>query len=96
MRDPYVIVKRPIVTEKTMSQSSMSKYAFEVEKDANKIEIAAAIAKIFSVEVVKVNTLNVKGKTRRMGRGPAGKTAGHKKAYVTLKAGQRIEIFEGA
>ena len=97
MKDPYSIIKRPLVTEKGMSLSAESKYVFEVDINANKIEIAYAVKRIFpQVDVVKVNTLRVKGKTKRMGRMPAGKTADWKKAYVTLKSGQRIQIFEGA
>ena len=96
MRDPYSIVKRPLITEKSMNLGVMGKYAFEVDINANKIEIAEAVAKIFSVEVEKVNTLRVKGKKKRLGRMPEGKTADWKKAYVTLKPGQRIELFEGA
>ena len=96
MKDPYSIVKRPLITEKGMSIAAMGKYAFEVDINSNKIEIADAVHKIFSVDVVKVNTLRVKGKSKRLGRYPAGKTADWKKAYVTLKSGQRIDIFEGA
>ncbi len=95
MKDPYSIVKRPLITEKIMGLAADGKYAFEVDKDANKIEIAEAVHTIFSVDVVKVNTLNVKAKAKRMGRF-TGKTGGMKKAYVTLKEGQRIQIFEGA
>lgn len=96
MRDPYAIVKRPLITEKSMGLAGLGKYAFEVDIESNKIEIAEAVHQIFSVDVVKVNTLRVKGKTKRMGRFPAGKTADWKKAYVTIKPGQRIEVFEGA
>ena len=96
MKDPYSIVKRPLITEKGMSIAAMGKYAFEVAVTSNKIEIADAVHKIFSVDVVKVNTLLVKGKSKRMGRYPEGKTSDWKKAYVTVKAGQRIDIFEGA
>jgi large subunit ribosomal protein L23 len=97
MKDPYAVIKRPLITEKGMGSSAMGKYVFEVDINANKIEIADAVKKIFpTVDVVKVNTLHVKGKTKRMGRMPQGKTADWKKAYVTLKAGQHIEIFEGA
>ncbi len=97
MKDPYAIIKRPLITEKGMGVSPLSKYVFEVDINANKIEIADAVKKIFpAVDVVKVNTLRVKGKTKRMGRMGQGKTADWKKAYVTLKAGQHIEIFEGA
>lgn len=96
MKDPYSIVKRPLITEKGMSIAPEGKYAFEVDVTSNKIEIADAIQKIFSVDVAKVNTLRVKGKSKRLGRYPEGKTPDWKKAYVTLKAGQRIDIFEGA
>ena len=96
MKDPYSIIKRPLITEKGMSIAALGKYAFEVDITSNKIEIADAVHKIFSVDVTKVNTLRVKGKSKRMGRYPEGKTPNWKKAYVTLKAGQRIEIFEGA
>jgi len=103
MKDPYSIVKRPLITEKSMALSGMGKYAFEVDIDANKIEIAEAVAKIFSVDVVKVNTLRVKGKakqgatrTNRGQRRTQGSTPNWKKAYVTVKPGQRIQIFEGA
>jgi len=95
MKDPYAVVKRPLITEKGMGIASMGKYAFEVDPHANKIEIAEAVHTIFGVDVVKVNTLNVKPKLKRMGR-LEGKTGGMKKAYVTLKPGQRIQIFEGA
>lgn len=96
MKDPYVIIIRPVVTEKSMALGSEGKYAFQVDLGANKIEIADAIAKIFKVKVAKVNTLTVKGKVKRLGRGPAGKTPNWKKAYVTLEPGQKIEMFEGA
>jgi len=94
-KDPYSIIKRPLITEKGMTTAPMGKYAFEVDVKANKIEIAQAVEKIFTVSVTKVNTLRVKGKSKRLGRFE-GKTGDWKKAYVTLKAGQRIEIFEGA
>lgn len=96
MKDPYSIVKRPLITEKGMGITALGKYVFEVDINANKIEIADAIKKIHSVDVVKVNTLRVKGKAKRVGRHSEGRTPNWKKAYVTLKAGQRIEIFEGA
>lgn len=95
MRDPYDIVRRPVVTEKSMAGAAEHKYTFEVAPNSNKIEIGQAIEKIFNVTVVKVNTLRVKGKRRRLGRYPEGKTSDQKKAVVTLAPGQRIEIFEG-
>ncbi len=95
MKDPYSIIKRPLVTEKSMSMTAVGKYVFEVDKHANKIEITGAIEKLFSVKVLKVNTLTVKGKIKRV-RAVPGRTPDWKKAYVTLMPGQRIEIFEGA
>ena len=96
MKDPYSIIKRPLITEKSMDIAGSGKYAFEVDINSNKIEIAEAVHKIFSVDVTNVNTLRVKGKAKRVGRFPEGKTPDWKKAYVTLKPGQRIDIFEGA
>ena len=95
MKDPYTIVRQPVVTEKSMTGAAERKYTFEVAMDANKIEIGNAVAKIFNVKVAKVNTLIVKGKKRRVGRYPQGMTVDIKKAIITLAPGQRIEIFEG-
>jgi large subunit ribosomal protein L23 len=103
MNDPYSVIKRPLITEKGMGLAATGKYVFMVDPNANKIEIAEAVHQIFSVDVLKVNTLRVKGIAKqgavRSGRGSrrtSGKTHTWKKAYVTLKAGQRIEVFEGA
>ncbi|MCC6485502.1 MAG: 50S ribosomal protein L23 [Armatimonadetes bacterium] len=96
MRDPYVILKSPHVTEKSMAGTSLSKYTFVVAPDANKIEIRNAVEKIFNVKVAKVNTLTVKGKSHRRGRAPLGYAADWKKAIVTLVAGQQIDVFERA
>ena len=71
-----------------------NKYCFRVAKDANKIEIKNAIEEIFKVTVINVNTVNVHGKMKRMGR-TQGKTASWKKAVVTLREGDSIEVFEG-
>lgn len=95
-RDAYSIIRRPLITEKSMGASAFGKYVFEVDIKANKIEIASAIHEMFSVDVKKVNTLHVKGKTKRVNSRVPGKTPDWKKAYVTLKEGQRIEIFENA
>ena len=61
----YDIIKRPIITEKSMAQGDIKRYTFEVAKDANKIEIAKAVEEIFGVKVAKVNTLNMQGKEKR-------------------------------
>ena len=78
----YDIIKRPIITEQSMAETEAKKYTFEVAKDANKIE--------------KVNTLNMQGKAKRMGRYPAGRRPSWKKAMVTLTDDSKsIEFFEG-
>jgi large subunit ribosomal protein L23 len=84
-----------LLTEKAMDLSEAGKYTFRVSKEANKIEIAAAVQTIFNVHVTKVNTINVKGKKKRVGRYPEGKTKDWKKAVVTLAEGQTITLFEG-
>ncbi len=95
MRDPYVIIRNPHVTEKSIDGTGQGKYTFVVAPDANKIEIRQAIEAIFNVKVDKVNTLNVKGKMRRRGRSQ-GKTPDWKKAIVTLAPGSKIDLFERA
>jgi large subunit ribosomal protein L23 len=95
VKDPYQIIERPLLSEKTTDLAHLGKYTFRVAKDANKIEIAQAVEKMFKVDVVKVNTLNVRGKKRRMGRFREGRTSDWKKAIVTLKSGQTITLFEG-
>ena len=89
------IIVRPIITEKSMIGATEKKYTFEVAKTAGKIEIARAVEEIFKVKVKSVNTINVKGKEKRMGV-HVGKTAAYKKAIITLTAESKpIEIFEG-
>lgn len=96
MKTAYDIIKRPIITEKSMSQTESMRYVFEVDKAANKIEIAKAVEEIFGVKVTKVNTLNMQGKLKRTGRYPQGRRASWKKAMVTLSADSKpIEFFEG-
>ena len=90
--DPREIIIRPIISEHSYDLMEDNKYTFEVHKDANKIEIAKAIEAIFDVKVTKVNTLNVKPKPKRM-RYQEGKTRSWKKAIVTLKEGDTIELF---
>ena len=96
MRTAYDVIIRPIITEQSMEQTEMKRYTFEVAKNANKIEIAKAEEEIFGVKVAKVNTLNMYGKEKRMGRYPAGRRPSWKKAMVTLTADSKaIEFFEG-
>lgn len=91
------IILRPIVTEKMTELENKRQYAFEVDRNANKIEIQKAIEKKFNVTVLSVRTINHKGKQKtqltRRGRF-TGKTAKWKKAIVTLKEGDKIEFFE--
>ena len=95
MTKAYDIIKRPIITEKSMSMTEDNRYTFEVAKDANKIEIAKAVEEIFGVKVAKVNTLNMYGKEKRTGRFPAGRRPSWKKAMVTLTEDSKaIEFFE--
>ena len=95
MKTAYDIIVKPIITERSMSAVSDKKYVFQVARDAGKIEIKKAIEEIFSVKVKSVNTINVKGKEKRMGV-HVGKTAAYKKAIVTLTSDSKaIELFEG-
>ncbi len=91
------LIYRPLVTEKISKLQDKGLYAFEVNPKANKIDIARAIAKKFNVTVVNVRTMNYKGKSKtqmtRKGRF-AGKTSHFKKAIITLKAGDKIDLFE--
>lgn len=88
------IIIRPIITEASIEALEMRKYTFEVAKDANKVEIAKAVEELFGVKVQKVNTMNVYGKSRRMGK-YEGRTPNWKKAVVTLREGEKtIEFFD--
>jgi len=90
------IIYRPIVTEKNSNVQEKGIYAFEVDPDANKIEIAHAVEKKFNVKVVNVRTMNFKGKSKSQmtKRGKfEGKTSHFKKAIVTLKEGEKIDLF---
>ena len=94
-RTAYDVIIRPIISEQSMEDMDIKKYVFEVAPDATKVEIAKAIEEIFDVRVIKVNTLHVGGKTKRVGANPQGKTKSWKKAVVKLSADSKnIEIFE--
>lgn len=86
------ILIKPLITEKSTELMAEGKYVFKVAKAANKIEIARAVKEIFNVKVEKVNTVNVKGETKRIGR-TSGKRPDYKKAIVKLAAGETIEFF---
>ncbi|MFW5985728.1 MAG: 50S ribosomal protein L23 [Halanaerobiales bacterium] len=95
MKDPRDVIIKPVVSEKSMElMQDNNTYTFEVAKNANKIEIRNAVEKIFNVKVVNVNTINMQGKKRRLGRNE-GKRPDWKKAMVKLAADEEIEIFEG-
>jgi large subunit ribosomal protein L23 len=95
MIDPYGIILRPLVTEKSLAQSSeRNKVSFLVDLEANKPEIRAAVERIFAVKVIEVNTVYLKGKWKRT-RMREGKRPDQKKAIVTLREGDKIEFFEG-
>ena len=90
------IIRRPIVlTEKSNRLRETNQVVFEVARDANKIQIRDAVEKLFNVKVAAVNTLVMRGKERRMGRGYA-KMQNWKKAVVTLKDGENIDFFAEA
>jgi large subunit ribosomal protein L23 len=96
MKEAQKIVRRPLVTEKSTRQKEEGRqYAFEVDPNANKIEIQRAVEQLFKVTVVQVRTANVLGKIKRLGR-RYGKRPDWKRAIVTLKEGDRIDFFEGA
>jgi large subunit ribosomal protein L23 len=96
MKDPRDIIIAPIVSEKSYALIETGVYTFNVHVDASKPEIHDAIESIFGVKVLKVNTLNRNGKRKRNRRtGTFGTQAGQKRAFVTLAAGDRIELFEG-
>lgn len=91
--EPYRIIKKPVVSEKsTLLIEKDNKYVFEVDTRSNKIQIKQAVEEIFKVSVTKVRTMRVRGKAKRV-RFKLGLTAERKKAIVTLKKGDRIDLF---
>ncbi len=91
MKDYTDIIIAPVITEKSAAQAEKNVYTFKVAKSANKIEIKKAIEEAFGVTVVNLNTLTTKAKDKRVGR-YTGKTKTYKKAFVTLKDGDKIEL----
>ncbi len=91
MTQSYQIVRSLLRTEKGVAQSAANKYFFSVKKDANKIEIKRAVEENYKVKVLKVNTQVMPGKLKRV-RAQLGKTPDWKKAVVTLKPGQKIDL----
>ena len=92
----FDVLRAPKMSEKTLSlKEEANQFAFEVDLRANKIQIKESIEKSFKVSVLKVRTMNVRGKKKRLGR-YQGLKSSWKKAIVTLKEGDTIEYFEGA
>ena len=89
----YEVLRRPVITEKNTMLTADGKYAFEIDRRANKLLVKQAVEQIFKVNVVGVNIISVPGKMKRVGR-TRGMTPSWKKAIVTLQPGQRIELFE--
>ena len=91
---PEEIIIAPVITEKSNDQMQMGKYTFEVNKKATKVEIANAVEKLFNVKVLNVNTMTVKGKTKRV-RYVEGKTSDWKKAIVTIDTNPAEKSYLG-
>jgi large subunit ribosomal protein L23 len=95
MRNVHEVIVRPVITEKSTDQlDRLHAYTFVVDRDANKVEIRHAVETLFKVHVKDVRTMRYRGKERRVGR-HVGRRAAWKKAVVTLREGDTIEIFEG-
>ena len=95
MKDPRDVIIEPVVSEKSYALMEQDVYTFRVHPDATKPEIHDAIEAIWGVKVLKVNTLNRKGKVQRTrGTNRVGKRASTKRAIVTLEAGSKIPLFE--
>ena len=90
----YEVLRRPLITEKNTILQEQNKYVFEVAKETNKPQVKQAVEKAFKVKVTTVNMIMVPGKSKRVGRRVI-QTHPWKKAIVTLKAGNKIEFFEG-
>ena len=94
MRSPFIVIRKPVVTEKSMANQQKSVYTFIVAPDATKPEVKQSVEKAFNVKVEEVRTVKVKGKLKRMkNQLLEGKRKNWKKAYVTLKEGFRLDII---
>lgn len=95
MIDYTKVLIKPIVSERSYKLLEQNKYSFEVNTKVSKEAIANSVEKAFKVKVINVNTMNCKGKFKRQGK-TSGYTKNWKKAIVTLKAGDKIDVFEGS
>lgn len=95
MKDLHSVIRRPVVTEKiTALREAHNRYSFEVAPWANKHQIKRAVEALFKVKVTDVTTMNIRGKTKRLGRN-TGQRPDWKKAIVTLAKDNKIELIEG-
>lgn len=92
MKTLFAIIKAPLVTEKSTRAAVSRKYAFLVDKEANKVEIKQALEKIYKIKVERVSSMVVKGKMKRIRNNQSGLTTDWKKAVVTLKPGHEIKL----
>lgn len=88
------ILIKPVISEKSFASSEKDTYVFAVAPEANKIEIKKAVEKLFKVNVTGVRVVNIEGKIKRVGR-KTGKRSDIRKAYISIKHGQKIEEFKG-
>lgn len=99
MTEPRDIIIKPVISEKSYTMVDSGKYTFRVASGANKVQIRQAVESIFGVVVTDVNTMKVQGKRRVRGTKGGGRVSGRlpnwKKAVVSLRAGDKIEIFKG-
>ncbi len=91
--DANDVLIRPVISEKTTEMMEQNKYVFRVSRNANKLNVRQAIKEVFGVQPFKINIMNMRGKTRRV-RYEYGNRSAWKKAIVTLKPGDKIEIFD--
>lgn len=95
MKETVSVIMKPLITEKsTVQKEVLHQIAFKVDPGANKIDVRRAVEEAFKVKVLKVRTMNMQGKKKRLGR-HQGKRSDWKKAIVTLAPGERVEFFEG-
>lgn len=94
MKNPWTVIRKPLVTEKSMAGKEKNVYTFEVAIGANKLEVKRAVESVYGVKVDRVRTLKSKGKLKRMkNQLLEGRRRDWKKAYVTLKEGHRLDII---